>query len=86
MLEPEGFGEFVAARSAALVRIAWLLTGDEGQAQDLVQTALAKTWTRWSGIAEGRYTVFSTDCGTGPRHVVLTASRATRVQIDCPIP
>jgi hypothetical protein len=42
-----GFRVFVAARSAALVRSAWLLTGDEGQAQDLVQAALAKTWSRW---------------------------------------
>lgn len=48
--EPDGFREFVAARSAALVRSAWLLTGDEAAAQDLVQTALVKTWTRWSRI------------------------------------
>lgn len=41
--EPDGFREFVAARSAALVRSAWLLTGDEAAAQDLVQTALVKT-------------------------------------------
>jgi RNA polymerase sigma-70 factor (sigma-E family) len=45
--EPAGFRDFVAARSAALVRSAWLLTGDNAAAQDLVQTALAKTWTRW---------------------------------------
>lgn len=50
MQEPEGFREFVAARSAALVRSAWLITGDEAEAQDLVQTALAKTWSRWSRI------------------------------------
>ncbi|HYU02579.1 MAG TPA: SigE family RNA polymerase sigma factor [Jatrophihabitantaceae bacterium] len=50
MSEPEGFREFVGARSAALVRSAWLLTGDEGLAQDLVQTALAKTWSRWSRV------------------------------------
>lgn len=48
--QPRGFAEFVAARSAALVRTAWLLTGDESTAQDLVQTALAKTWTRWQRI------------------------------------
>lgn len=46
MAEPAGFGEFVAARSPARVRSAWLLTGDEAEAHDLVQTALAKTWTR----------------------------------------
>jgi RNA polymerase sigma-70 factor (sigma-E family) len=48
--EPEGFREFVGARSGALVRSAWLLTGDEAEAEDLVQTALAKTWSRWSGV------------------------------------
>lgn len=52
MREPDGFREFVEARSAALVRSAWLLTGDEGLAQDLVQTALARTWSRWSGIVK----------------------------------
>ncbi len=48
--EPEGFRDFVAARSPALVRSAWLLTGNEASAQDLVQTALAKTWERWARV------------------------------------
>jgi RNA polymerase sigma-70 factor (sigma-E family) len=48
--EPEGFSDFVAARSRALLRTAWLLTGDWALAQDLVQTALAKAWPRWSRI------------------------------------
>jgi len=50
VIEPDGFRDFVAARSPALVRIAWLLTGDEASAHDLVQTALAKTWSRWSRV------------------------------------
>ena len=45
-----GFRDFVVARSPALVRSAWLLTGNEATAEDLVQTALAKTWTRWSRV------------------------------------
>jgi RNA polymerase sigma-70 factor (sigma-E family) len=49
--EPDGFRDYVVVRSAALVRSAWLLTGDEGTAQDLVQTALAKTWSRWERLA-----------------------------------
>jgi RNA polymerase sigma-70 factor (sigma-E family) len=48
--EPDGFRAFVANRSAALVRSAWLLTGNEASAQDLVQTALAKTWVRWPTV------------------------------------
>jgi RNA polymerase sigma-70 factor (sigma-E family) len=50
MDEPSGFAEFVAGRSAALLRSAWLLTGDVGLAEDLVQTALTKTWVRWHRV------------------------------------
>jgi RNA polymerase sigma-70 factor (sigma-E family) len=50
---PDGFAEFVAARSAALLRTAWLLTGDAGRAEDLLQTALAATWRRWRQVAAG---------------------------------
>jgi RNA polymerase sigma-70 factor (sigma-E family) len=50
-MDDEGeFREFVASRSAALQRTAWLLVGDWATAQDLVQTALAKTWPRWHQI------------------------------------
>jgi len=51
VIEPDGFGDFIAARSPALVRSALLLTGDEALAQDLVQVALVKTWSRWARIA-----------------------------------
>ncbi len=50
VVEPDGFREFVVARSAALVRSAVLLTGDEALAQDLVQAALATTWLRWGRV------------------------------------
>jgi RNA polymerase sigma-70 factor (sigma-E family) len=46
------FEEYVAARGTALLRTAWLLTGDHQRAEDLVQTALGKTWPHWSRIAE----------------------------------
>jgi RNA polymerase sigma-70 factor (sigma-E family) len=48
--EPDGFRDFVAARSGALVRSAFLLTGDQGEAEDLVQAALTKAWMRWGRI------------------------------------
>ena len=48
--EPPGFREFVAARWQPLLRTAWGLTGDWALAEDLVQTALAKTWPRWGSI------------------------------------
>lgn len=50
---PDGFTEFVAARWTALFRAAWLLTGDSGKAEDLVQTVLVRAWPRWSTIAAG---------------------------------
>jgi RNA polymerase sigma-70 factor (sigma-E family) len=46
----EEFAAFVAARSQALLRTACLLTGDWALAEDLLQTALAKTYLRWSRI------------------------------------
>jgi RNA polymerase sigma-70 factor (sigma-E family) len=48
------FREFVAARSTALQRTAYLLVGDWALAEDLTQTALIKTllaWRRIGGIA-----------------------------------
>lgn len=45
------FAEFVQARSAALFRSAYLLTGDYGHAEDLLQTSLAKTYIAWSRIS-----------------------------------
>jgi RNA polymerase sigma-70 factor (sigma-E family) len=46
----DGFSEFVAARGDALWRSAWLLTGDHQLAEDLVQTALAKSWRHWRRV------------------------------------
>ena len=44
------FARFVETRESALRRTAWLLTGDWGLAEDLVQTALARSWPRWERI------------------------------------
>jgi len=44
------FEEFVTARSGALWRSAYLLTGDRQRAEDLLQTALVKAWRRWGSI------------------------------------
>ena len=50
MADRSGFDEFVATRSRALLRTAYLLTGDHGLAEDLLQTALAKCWFSWGRI------------------------------------
>jgi RNA polymerase sigma-70 factor (sigma-E family) len=41
------FEAFVAASSDRLVRTAYLLTGDAGHAEDVVQSALLRTARRW---------------------------------------
>lgn len=50
MGEPVDFDTFVAARSQALLRTAFLLTRDHALAEDLLQTALSKAWFRWGRI------------------------------------
>jgi RNA polymerase sigma-70 factor (sigma-E family) len=44
------FDEFVAARSRALLRTAYLLTHDHALAEDLLQASLAKAWFSWKRI------------------------------------
>lgn len=46
----ESFEGFVASRGGTLWRLAWLLTGDAHRAEDLVETALAAAWPRWSEL------------------------------------
>jgi len=48
----EEFREFVAARSSALLRTAYLLAGDWATAEDLLQTALTKTYLAWKRLGE----------------------------------
>lgn len=49
---PLTFSDFMAARWAALYRTAYLLTGDRHEAEDLLQSALARTCVRWDGIRD----------------------------------
>lgn len=46
----ESFTEFVRTRSAALHRYAYLLVGDRGLAEDLLQEALVKTFAAWRRV------------------------------------
>lgn len=48
--EEQEFREFVTARWHTLVRSAYLITGDHGNAEDLVQAALEKVHRRWGRI------------------------------------
>lgn len=46
------FDAFVAEHAATLYRTAYLLTGDRGHAEDLVQTAFLRVAGRWRTAAE----------------------------------
>lgn len=45
--DERAFEQFVATSGHSLIRTAFLLTGDVGHAEDLVQTALERTARRW---------------------------------------
>jgi RNA polymerase sigma-70 factor (sigma-E family) len=44
------FEGFVARSGRSLLRTAWLLTGDRGHAEDIVQVALERTAQRWARL------------------------------------
>lgn len=50
--EERDFDRFVTARGGRLWRAAWLLTGDRHKAEDLVQTALAKSFARYPALGD----------------------------------
>ncbi|MFC9329139.1 SigE family RNA polymerase sigma factor [Kitasatospora sp. NPDC057015] len=53
MDEAATFEEFAATRAARLFQIAYLMCGDWHQAQDLVQTTLAKMYAVWDRLRRG---------------------------------
>jgi RNA polymerase sigma-70 factor (sigma-E family) len=56
-MDPEirqDFSAFVASRSGALFRSAMALTGHRQQAEDLLQTALARSVRHWERIRDGQ--------------------------------
>lgn len=48
--QEDSFREFVEGSWNRLLRTAYLLTGDHGAAEDLVQTALMRTYRHWGRI------------------------------------
>ena len=45
------FDEWVAARGPSLLRLARVLSGNAAEAEDVVQEALSRAWSRWSRIS-----------------------------------
>ena len=50
MAEKSEFDAFASARWGSLLRTAYLLTRDQGHAEDLVQEALTKLWFAWDRV------------------------------------
>jgi RNA polymerase sigma-70 factor (sigma-E family) len=50
--DDSGFRDYVLSRRAALLRMAYLLTGNQADAEDLLQAALAKTFLAWRRIED----------------------------------
>lgn len=50
----EDFSSYVAARQQALLRTAYVLTGELQSAEDLLQTALAKAYLSWGKLRDPR--------------------------------
>ena len=49
--DDDAFRRFVVEQRRSLLRTAYLLTGDHGHAEDLVQTALLKTYRHWPRVS-----------------------------------
>ena len=49
--DDDGFRRFVVEQRQSLLRTAYLLTGDHGHAEDLVQTALLATYRHWARVS-----------------------------------
>ena len=52
MSAEQQFADFVSARYPSLVRTGYLLLGDRGHAEDLVQSALERTYLAWRRLHE----------------------------------
>jgi RNA polymerase sigma-70 factor (sigma-E family) len=50
--DEDALREFIASRSAALLRSAYLLVGDRTAAEDLLQTSLVKTYLAWQRLRD----------------------------------
>jgi len=48
--QDEEFRDFMRARWPAMVRLAYVLTGDQGHAEDVAQTAFARAYASWPNV------------------------------------
>jgi RNA polymerase sigma-70 factor (sigma-E family) len=77
------FDAFVGERRDSLLRTAFLLTGDRGRAEDLVQAALMETFRRWPRLRERTDPVGYARKALVSRHIDTVRRRSSReVPID----
>ncbi|WP_196452274.1 SigE family RNA polymerase sigma factor [Planomonospora sp. ID82291] len=71
------FGDFVAARATSLLRVAYLACGDRAEAEDLLQSALERTYRNWERVrhdtveAYVRRTIVNTAISRARRRAIL---------------
>lgn len=53
------FTRFVQQAAPSLLRTAWLLCGDEGRAEDLVQDALGRVYLKWGSVRDRQPTAYA---------------------------
>jgi RNA polymerase sigma-70 factor (sigma-E family) len=77
--ERDAFRDYVAARSPALLRTAYLITGNRADAEDLLQTSFAKTYLAWSRLRDResndaylRRVLATTRTSSWRRHLTVT--------------
>jgi RNA polymerase sigma-70 factor (sigma-E family) len=80
----EGFHDFVAARSPALIRTAYLLTGDPLAAEELLQAALVDLARRWKRVAREGQPEAYVRRALHTRHISAWRHRQVLVEIPQP--
>ncbi|WP_336026529.1 SigE family RNA polymerase sigma factor [Geodermatophilus sp. FMUSA9-8] len=81
--EAAAFDAFVKQRRESLLRTAFLLTGDLGRAEDLVQAALLETFRRWPRLHQRTDPIGYTRKTLVSRHIDSVRRRSWReVPID----
>ena len=87
----EEFREFVVGRSGALLRTAYLMTGDRGLAEDLVQSTLAKAYVAWGRVQSAdnpdayvRRILINTGIRAGRRRQITEILRADPPEAPAP--
>ncbi|KGN33633.1 RNA polymerase [Knoellia sinensis KCTC 19936] len=56
------FAEFAVGATPRLLRTAWLICGDESQAEDLVQSAMVKVYLRWGWLRTRQPVAYARKC------------------------